>query len=347
MRRVRTSRNRAFTLVELLVVIAIIGVLVAMLLPAVQSAREAARRAQCQSNMRQSGLAVQTYVSTHQGELPTGGITNGPCCNAKSEESWTILILPHIEQQALYDQYQFDEINTAPENGPVRQTPVPAFICPSDLGTNELVMPGSGPGANLEFARGSYRAVTGRGGEDPRSGVRIYWDSHAGTSARPDWRGAMPTTVNTTLFNQTTAGAPASALKDFVIDPTRVEQIVDGLSNTLLVGERHSVVSAGGSECSAILDSVRRQTLWAYTYTSYNKSQVTALSGTILPDTCRCFITTGEGEACKRGWGALHPGGLHFVLCDGSVRFVSENVDMELLAGLATIAGEELANLEN
>ncbi|MEQ8835550.1 MAG: DUF1559 domain-containing protein, partial [Lacipirellulaceae bacterium] len=212
---------------------------------------------------------------------------------------------------------------------------------------DELVMPGSGPGANVDpgWARGSYRAVTGRGGEDPISGTRIYWDSHAGTSARPDWMGPMPTTVNLQFFQSVTAGAPPDALKDFVLRPVELRQITDGTSNTLLIGERHSV-DTSGSECSAILDSTRRQGLWAYTYTSYNKSQVTALSGTILPDTCRCFMTTGAGEACKRGWGALHPGGLHFTFCDGSVQFISENVDMFLLAELATIAGDELASYQ-
>ena len=113
-----------------------------------------------------------------------------------------------------------------------------------------------------------------------------------------------------------------------------------------MFGERHSVSTFVG-DCSPIVDSVRRHTLWAYTYTSYNKSQVTALSGTILPDTCRSVETTGDGEACKRGWGSLHPGGLHFTLCDGSVQFISENVDMELLAELATIAGNELASYED
>ncbi len=125
-----TRRDRGFTLVELLVVIAIIGILVALLLPAIQAAREAARRAQCQNNQKQISLAILNYASAHADELPPGGITDIPqgagCCNNKSKESWTLSILPFMELQNLYDQYDFDQFNEAPVNEPVLQTLVPA-----------------------------------------------------------------------------------------------------------------------------------------------------------------------------------------------------------------------------
>ena len=336
----RQQRLRSgFTLVELLVVIAIIGVLVALLLPAVQAAREAARRAQCQNNLRQIGLALQNYADQKNGVLPSGGVTNGPCCNSKSHENWAILILPHLEQQSLFSRYDFKAHNEDPSNDFVRRQTVATFLCPTDMETDVLQVPQTGPGAAaaLPYARGSYRGVTGRGGVDPMSGVTPYWDSHAGTSVRPDWIGPLPTTVDYAVFTAATAGvANSAALKDYVLRPIKLRQIADGMSNTLLVGERHSFGDVDAEQFVVV-----RRTLWAYTYTSYNKSQVTPVSATLIPDANRCRTASGLTEACKRGWGSLHPSGLHFVYCDGSVQFVSEDVDMDLLAAMATVGGEE------
>ncbi len=348
------NRSRArcftngFTLVELLVVIAIIGVLVALLLPAIQSAREAARRTSCANNLRQVAIALQNYASSNNDRFPPGGITNGTCCGTQSGTSWAIEILPLVEQQALYDRYDFDEPNEASrdldgdgqDNSFVRQQFVESFLCPSDEDTDQLVQPSSGPGQGLQWARGSYRAVTGRATDDNRVD-RLFWDSHERVDEFPQFKGPFPTIIDRdTLppgrFNN-------QLIQRALSEPVGLQEITDGLSNTLLVGERHSIAIGGSNACSdALLDSTRRQTLWAYSYTSYNKSQVTPLSGTILPDTCRCAITTGDGEACKRGWGSLHPGGLHFALCDASVSFISDSVDMFLLASLATIGNEEI-----
>jgi type II secretory pathway pseudopilin PulG len=93
-----------------LVVIAIIGILVALLLPAIQAAREAARRSQCQNNLRQLGVAILNYENAKKA-LPPGGITKGECCGASSAAGWTIYILPYVEEQALYDKYDFNEPN--------------------------------------------------------------------------------------------------------------------------------------------------------------------------------------------------------------------------------------------
>jgi len=112
-----------FTLVELLVVIAIIGILIALLLPAVQAAREAARRAQCQNNLKQIALALHNY---HQavGSFPPGKITEGRCCDRPSMITWTISILPYLEQQALYDRYDQTKFNEDPANQFVREAMV-------------------------------------------------------------------------------------------------------------------------------------------------------------------------------------------------------------------------------
>lgn len=342
----RTTHNvepcqNGFTLVELLVVIAIIGVLVALLLPAVQAAREAARRASCNNNMRQMALAVHNYADSHNGTLPPGGITNGLCCLTKSKTSWTIELLPYIEYGNLYDRYDQDEDNEATgdldhdgkDNSFVREQQVAVYLCPSDLDTGVLVHPSSGPGISASWARGSYRAVTGRSTGNPAHD--LHWDAHASVDKWPQYRGAFATTAEASKLT------PAQASK-YLTDDIGFKRITDGLSNTLMIGERHSVGDDKECQNDILLVSSRRQTMWAYSYTSYNKSEVTPVSGTILPDTCRCAKTTGDGEACKRGWGSLHPGGLHFSLCDGSSKFVSDNVDMQLLADMATISNGEL-----
>src|SRR5690606_5504676 len=105
----------------------IIGILVALLLPAVQAAREAARRIQCSNNLKQLGLGVLNYESSNS-SLPPGGITEGPCCNTKSRTSWAISILPMVEQQALYDNYDMKAFNEDPVNKLVRETHLPLHV---------------------------------------------------------------------------------------------------------------------------------------------------------------------------------------------------------------------------
>jgi len=175
------SGRRGFTLVELLVVIAIIGILVALLLPAVQAARESARRSQCQNQLRQLALGVLNYESAN-GSYPPGGVTDGPCCGTPSKGSWPIYILPQVEEQALYDLYDFDDDNEALRdqdgdglvNSVVRETDVPLHNCPSDEETDQLDRPASGPGAARSmYDRGSYRGNSGL----TTVASQAFWDS--------------------------------------------------------------------------------------------------------------------------------------------------------------------------
>jgi prepilin-type N-terminal cleavage/methylation domain-containing protein len=362
-RRLRRRRD-GFTLVELLVVIAIIGVLVGLLLPAVQSARESARRSACQSNLKQCALGLLNYEQAN-GSLPPGGITNGQCCGAPSYLNWALAILPYVEEQAVFDRFDPTKAIDGPaapagsstDNAWVRVQRVGVYTCPSDDGVDQLVQPASGPGSAYLWARGSYRGVAGAGTGNPSD--LMYFDSNdrpAGWRDReydgptPGTRyngrqllGPLPSIVDFSVTGGASGRTATALLSNAVTRAVQFRRLTDGASRTIAIGERHSVLLGGeSSRCTGTLtDSVRRQTLWAYGYTSYSLSNVSPLSSTLLPDTCRCEFTSGDGEACKRGWGSVHPGGLHFALCDGSIRFVSEAVDMNVLRAAATIAGAE------
>ena len=170
------SRRRGFTLVELLVVIAIIGVLVTLLLPAVQSAREAARRVQCQNNLKQVGLGLLEYHNTH-GTLPRGG-----WLPSRAELSWSASILPYLEQTWLFDQLDQEEPYTSSRNLPAGQSRLAMFECPSAYYKSYLVKSADLPvSSNHEYARSSYGAVNGERGlrsssasNNPERGAMIY-----------------------------------------------------------------------------------------------------------------------------------------------------------------------------
>jgi prepilin-type N-terminal cleavage/methylation domain-containing protein len=315
------SRNQGFTLVELLVVIAIIGVLVALLLPAVQAAREAARRSQCSNNLKQVGLATLNYETT-QGHLPVGSTTERAAINGPYYSTWTIDLLPFIEQQATHQLWDPTVPLVHADHRQLRETFISGYLCPSDQGTSELSMPESGPGSRLDWAPGSYRAMSGHSlGENGDH----YWDNPLAASdqhqdAMPlKWRGAMHTRARVARRNR---------IHDFV----KLSQITDGTSQTTLVGEYQTATYA------------RRRTYWAYAYTSYNQSSAFPESRTLIADYDRCQRLGGGGvHTCKRAWGSLHAGGLiQFVFCDGSVHSVAPSIDTDIFVALATIQNDDI-----
>lgn len=305
----------AFTLIELLVVITIIGILIGLLLPAVQQVREAARRTTCQNNLKQIGLAILNYEQSLK-SFPPGAITEGACCGTRSQISWPISILPQLEQTALFDQYNHNAKNEDPENKLVRETFLEVYTCPSDVEIDRLDKPESGPGNGLQYAPGSYRGMEGlvaRGSSD-------WWDvgySQPDIELPKEWKG---------VFYK--VGFWSSLRR-----PLRMAEIRDGTTNTLLVGEYHNE------------SRNRRRTFWAYSYASYNQSGATPESRTLIADYDECVSIGGMNGAnsCKRGWGSLHSAGvIQFVRCDGSATSISPTIDMETWSAYATVAGNEI-----
>jgi prepilin-type processing-associated H-X9-DG protein len=334
------------------VVIAIIGILVALLLPAIQAAREAARRTQCQNNLKQQALAVMNYESS-KGELPPGVIKDNPAGSTAGDyfSGWTHDIMPYSEDVSLRELYVDDiPITRAPNPSDpktikatqFRETFVPLYTCPSDL-PHELVNPESGPGsgvAGVLFRTGSYRGCAGR------TDGFVTWDlwedladwqppyqssnrvSRSGTATR-GWRGPLVAVLSENIKQ------PAYAL-----EVTEMRHITDGTSKTMLIGEYTNT------------DFNRRRTMWALTYSSYALSQTVDQARVFMAEYQKC-IALGEsgtvgtptastgGRVCKRSWWSMHPGGMNVAMCDGSGDFVSFDIDLRRFAAMGSIAGGE------
>jgi prepilin-type N-terminal cleavage/methylation domain-containing protein/prepilin-type processing-associated H-X9-DG protein len=337
--------QRGFTLVELLVVIAIIGILVALLLPAIQAAREAARRAQCQSNLHNVAVAAINYHDVNN-EFPPGFVPTGPVTAIESW-SWSIFTLPYLEEQALYDKLWPSRRFVQPVDGNRRpggasatgqssgrnladllagarpdeiallQTPLSIFRCPSDA-TPELVpCDGNCPVTNFPI----------------RQQDTEHWErSFLGTNSRPLSPTFYPSTSNYVgsrgMIDAGCSGSggspnwrPDEARCDsngvFYGDSNvSVGQIADGTSKTFMIGERDKFCLA------ATWIGVRNPLDGAEMH-----SQYWSLATVFYPLN---YPFTGAYNTCTEGFSAPHTGGAFFAFCDGSVRFIDDDINFEL-----------------
>ena len=320
---VRRHLAHGFTLIELLVVVTIIAGLVALLLPAVQAAREAARRAQCQNNLKQIGLAIQNYHDRKEC-FPPGKIStearHWPVPPQRT--NWAISLLPYVGQQHLDDMYHHELDNyLAPENKDVREAFVPTYACPSDPGKRELGYPSHHPAPPVHYyRRGSYRGMAGRS-DVPYLMVAAqgYWTYSWGYhNLPPEWKGVFHAVHPIGL-----TGCESSST------------IRDGLSHTIAVGEHHKWSQE---------HPVDLQTYWANSYCS-SLSQAVPLSWSLqCTRIVDCYNAIGH-KPSHEGWGSYHPDGLNWLMCDGSVHFLGTHVNMILFCDLATIAGGEVAQV--
>lgn len=333
----------AFTLVELLVVIAIIGVLVALLLPAVQAARESARRMQCTNNMKQIALGMLTYESAKK-EIP-GGSNYGVAAASKTRwDRWPTSILPYIEQATLYQQFDFKEpMSTRTRNNATvvrnndlaAKSVISAYICPSDPQAASPIMENrKASGDNPEFSQGLwYKGSMGPTIPDdcsfltgllPQDAAAVCMGSNYGSS------GVSSEAFKAPCFK---AGArvacpdPNACVGMICRDPegTQLKMVSDGLSNTFLVGETipaHSLYNCVFCE-------------------NFN------IGSTHIP------LNTMEDESASpasvhpraAGFKSFHPGGIHFAMSDGSAQFISESTDYFVVNALGTKAAGETAGL--
>lgn len=308
----KRSRNRGFTLIELLVVIAIIAILIALLLPAVQQAREAARRSTCKNQLKQHGLAMQNYHDTH-GTFPLGSNT----ARGTWGPSFWVGLLPFLDQATVYTKLNFsrDFYTQECRNAAVRNIAFQFLRCPSDP-RPEMGFTGLSTSCGTETTMPSYVGISGATDQNGGFGYTVTEDRNNGGNGWCSSSGVLP---------------PGQAV--------RIRDITDGTTNTIAIGE-HS---------TWVMDGTNRRSLTGYHGWMMGKSQPTN-SGVNYTDRHFNIVTlryrVGETNYALNGFNqnygcnaallSAHTGVAQVLLCDGSVRALSENINLATSKRLAT-----------
>jgi prepilin-type N-terminal cleavage/methylation domain-containing protein/prepilin-type processing-associated H-X9-DG protein len=339
------AQRRAFTLVELLVVITIIGILMSLLLPAVQSARESARRVSCSNNIRNLGLALNTYHTSFRifppssdwkafhgaGKTATLDPTRGAQSNDSGlAEDWVILILPQLEQQNLLQSFDLTQPIPAAANAAARGTQLSIMLCPSDT-FNQRPFDGSASSKtknmnqpNQPWARGNYAANASLG--------YMFSGGTLGTGA--GWH------------DHTLVGVMGAN------DSLRIDDIKDGASNTILLGEIRAGLIPQDTRGTWAMSGACPSALWCHGYVKEDNgpnnhdlraddertcSEVeTAVGGSSGDGSQGQALTTKMGMSCffgdsndvQQGARSMHAGGVNVCFADGSVHFISDFVEL-------------------
>lgn len=291
---------RGFTLVELLVVIAIIGVLVALLLPAVQAAREAARRTQCSNNLKQMGLACQNFSDTFQ-HLPASRIWD-------HWATWAVQILPYMEQKNLYDQWNMQD-QYYNQTKAARETSVAGYFCPSRRRSPQVSTSGD-------------KADNGTPTSNETPGA---CSDYAGSSGDFSWRGVPGgwldgTMANGVIITGEYTSKPSATIITQWRGRVRLSSITDGLSNTFLIGEKQVPL---GQFTKGVGDGS--------VYNGDHEWNYSRVAGPGFGITRSPQDTT----QWKNAFGSYHPSVCQFVFVDGSVHMIRQNIDTTTLSRLS------------
>jgi len=291
-------QRRGFTLIELLVVIAIIAILIALLLPAVQQAREAARRTQCKNNLKQIGLALHNYHDVYK--MFPMGYMDGSSIN--EGWAWSAMILPFLDQKPLFDQLGVNQQSlrarlAAGDPGQLLRTPLPAYRCPSDNPGN------NGPNLihqNRHFGGGVGTVAGGLGN------YAVSASNYMGSSGTRSNNNGVP------LANQNDSRGIFGWISSF-----RIRDILDGTSNTFMVGERDTSICRSGTWVGVRNRANGSRGAWVV----LGETWLAKLNQSIA------VINWSADGGCGEGFSSNHPGGAQFLFCDGSVRFISDNIN--------------------